>query len=173
MKKIVLVKIILYIIFLIMFCCGIYMEKSENVANKLYSMILSFPILELLTNTIHEIGHIIFAIFFSCRITSIKIGILKFYSKPFNISVEENGLLSGKCSLIIKDNLPMWKKHFVLMGGVYSNIVFLAFNLLMHFYFKDAITICIIFCCALNVLANGLYKKSPDRILLNKIRSKN
>jgi hypothetical protein len=99
-------------------------------------------------------------------------GIFKFTFKPFNISLEDNGLLSGKCNLIIKDGMPLWKKHFVLMGGVYSNIVFLVLNLFIHLYLNDAITICAVLCCGVNILANGLYNKSPDRILLNNLKSK-
>ena len=172
MKKLILVKIVLYILFLIMFCSGIYIEVNYKSAYNLCSMILSFPTSAIITNIIHECGHMFFAIIFGCRISWIKIGVFKITFKPFNISLEDNGLLSGKCSLIIKDGMPLWKKHFVLMGGVYSNIVFLAFNMLMHFYFKDVITICIIFCCSLNILANGLYNKSPDRVLLNNLKSK-
>ncbi len=172
MKRLILVKIIFYILFLIMFCSSIYIEMNYKASYSLCSMILSFPMLAIITNLIHECGHMFFAMIFSCRISWIKIGVLKFKFKPFNISLEDNGLLSGKCSLIIKDGMPLWKKQFVLMGGVYSNIVFLVFNLFIHLYLNDAITICIIFCCSLNILANGLYKKSPDRILLNNLKSK-
>lgn len=172
MKRLILVKIIFYILFLIMFCSSIYIEMNYKGSYSLCSMILSFPMLSIITNIIHECGHMLFAIIFGCRISWIKVGVFKINFKPFNISLEENGFLSGKCSLIINNSVPFWKKHFMLMGGVYSNIVFLILSLLIHLYLNDAITICAILCCLLNILTNGLYNKSPDRILLNNLKSK-
>lgn len=153
-----------------MFCYGVYIEVNHEGISEAYGVILALPMLEIITNIIHECGHIFFAVIFSCRISWIKIGVFKINFKPFNVSLEKIGLLSGKCSLIIKDSIPMWKKHLVLMGGVYSNVVFLAFNLLLYFYFKDTITLCTVFCCGLNILANGLYSKSTDRILLKNFK---
>ena len=172
MKRLILVKILFYILFLLMFCSSIYIEVNYKGAYNLCSMILSFPMLSIITNIIHECGHMFFAIIFACRISWFKIGIFKINFKPFNISLEEKGLLSGKCSLIINDSVPFWKKHFMIMGGVYGNIIFLVFTLLAHLYFNNAIIDCAILCCVLNVLANGLYNKSPDRILLDNLKSK-
>lgn len=172
MKKIVLAKSLMYILFFVMFFSAIYIENTQNKMNRALGMILSFPISLLLANIIHESGHIIFAKFFSCRVTSIKIGILKLQINPFDLFIEESGLLSGKCGLLLKNTIPLWKKNLIIMGGIYSNIIFWVQNLLLYFHFKDSITICIVLCCILNILANGLYSRSPDRTLWNIIKSK-
>lgn len=157
-----------YLIILIMFCTAICFElKHYNNYRTIFCMEVLFCII--LSNIVHEAGHILFCIVFNCRITGVTLGVIHFNISEKRTTISDKFFLSGNCSFLISDGLSNLKKVLIFTGGIITNIILILILCLFIAKGCNLIFVRSLLCAAvMNVFVNGILPVSTDRKLIKR-----